>query len=108
METSLNRRAKVELFEQIRREYEHGVGTTEGTDLLHAKHGERRGISSVLSARNAASVFGGARVCVRPFWGSLSQTALRQSDERSEENPSRAPAGRDGAIYRVPIALGIR
>src|SRR5229473_372441 len=30
METSLNRRAKLELFEQIRREYEHGVGTIKG------------------------------------------------------------------------------
>jgi len=29
-ETRLDRRAKVELFEQIRREYDHGVGTITG------------------------------------------------------------------------------
>src|SRR5216683_2435317 len=41
METSLNRRAKLELFEQIRREYEHGVGTIKGVARKLGVHRRR-------------------------------------------------------------------
>jgi hypothetical protein len=34
----LNRRQKVELFEQIRREYEHGVGTIKGVARKFGVH----------------------------------------------------------------------
>src|ERR1051325_7427304 len=38
MEAGLNRRQKVELFEQIRREYEHGVGTIKGVARKFGVH----------------------------------------------------------------------
>src|SRR5216684_2704485 len=65
METSLNRRAKLELFEQIRREYEHGVGTIKGVARKLGVH--RRMVREAIA--NAVPPARKRPVCERPQLG---------------------------------------
>ena len=76
--------------------------------ILHAEHGQRRSVSPGLSARQPAGVSGSTRVGIRLFWRRVSRAAFRQSEECGEADSAGPPTGRDGALHRVPVALGIR
>src|SRR5205814_490995 len=155
----LKGRTEVELFEQMRREYAHGVGTITGVakkfgvhrrmvrDALasaipadrkqperespkldplkglidailmedrkaprkqrHAEHGQRWIVPLRLPACDATGVFGSARTGVRLFRRRVPAPAIRQSNERGEENPAWISARGDDSIRGVPVALGI-
>ena len=76
--------------------------------VLLAQHGQRRRLSPGLSARHPASVSGSARAGVCLFWRRVPCFALRQPEERREENPARPSTGGNRAVHRFPLALGIR
>jgi len=60
--------------------------------VLCAQHGERRGLSSRLSARDAAGVSRSARGRVCLLRRRLRDVAVRQSDERGAQDSARLPA----------------
>ena len=76
--------------------------------VLLAQHGQRWRFSSGLSARQSASVSGSARAGVRLFWWRFPCFAIRQPEERREENSARPSTGRNRAVHRFSLALGIR
>ena len=59
-----------------------------------------------LLSRHAASLSGSARVGVWLLRGRVSVLALRQPEERGEEDSARPSAGGDGALDCLPFALG--
>jgi hypothetical protein len=72
-------RAKVELFEEIRREYEFGIGTVRGVARKLGVH--RRQVRQALADAQP---------------------------ECDEEGPARPSARGDDALYRLPLALALR
>ncbi len=78
-----------------------------GSSLRDALDGQRRSVSCGLLSRHAAGISGSARVGVWLFRWRLPVAALRQPEERGEEDSARSSAGGDGALDCVPLALGL-
>ena len=90
-----------------------GVGGTQrragqAAGVLAAQHGERRGLPSSLSARDAAGVSRGPRAGVSLFRRSFPAAQIRQLEECGEEDSARPSARGDHALHRLPLALAVR
>src|SRR2546425_897090 len=131
----MDRRRKVELFEEIRREYRFGVGTIQGVAKKLKTHRRmvRQALASAIPPGRKAPARSRPKLSpVREFINEILQSdleaprkqrhtahriwerirqehpaaALRQPEKRGEEDSARASARGDRPADRVPFALG--
>ena len=91
-------RAKVDLFEQLRREHEFGIGTIAGVAAKFGVH--RRVVRQALV--NAVPAKHHYPERAKPKLGAF----VAFIDEVLAD-PARLPAGGDGAVHGVPLTLAV-